>query len=103
MLITSTTIQSENDPNLKLVLTRNDDPDDPADPQEVLVEWKRADGTGSSGPLIVFDPTDSDEKQFEDADCVAAEIWGRDRKGRAAATNSMIHDVWRVLKQIAGM
>ena len=99
MWIKSTTIQSENDPNLELVFTRNDQPFN-NEPAEVLVEWKRSDGT--SGPLLVFDPQTTDETQFEYADCVAAEIWGRDRKGRAAATNSMIHDVWGILKQIAG-
>ncbi|MBX3403853.1 MAG: hypothetical protein KF699_10635 [Phycisphaeraceae bacterium] len=35
--------------------------------------------------------------------CHAAElVYGRDRKGRCAATNSMIHEVWTELDRVAG-
>jgi hypothetical protein len=45
---------------------------------------------------------DDKETRYEAATKVAKAIYGTDRKGRAAATNSMIHEVLTELDRVAG-
>lgn len=45
------------------------------------------------------DPYPSD---FEHAIEVARRVWGQDKKGRPACTNSMIHEIWDAMRNIAG-
>jgi hypothetical protein len=47
-------------------------------------------------------PTDNDDTRWAAAVVAAAKICGTDRRGRPNATNSMIHDVLRELKRVAG-
>ncbi|MBX3408159.1 MAG: hypothetical protein KF869_15510 [Phycisphaeraceae bacterium] len=42
------------------------------------------------------------ESRWAKACTVAALVYGRDKKGRPAATNSMIHEVWTELDRVAG-
>jgi len=46
--------------------------------------------------------TDSRETRYEKATDVATRLYGRDRRGRAKATNSMIHDVLNEIERVMG-
>ncbi|MBX3316641.1 MAG: hypothetical protein KF902_07245 [Phycisphaeraceae bacterium] len=42
------------------------------------------------------------ESRYAKATEVAKEVYGTDRRGRAAATNSMVHDVLNEMERVAG-
>jgi hypothetical protein len=52
--------------------------------------------------ICEVDRDDDKETRYEAATKVAKAIYGTDRKGRAAATNSMIHEVLTELDRVAG-
>ncbi len=52
--------------------------------------------------IAEFKRDQSREQRFELAKLVARPICGVDRKGEAAATNSMLHDVMDLIDRVAG-
>jgi hypothetical protein len=49
-----------------------------------------------------FRRDDSREDRYAQAVEVAKAVYGSDRRGRAAATNSMVHDVLNEMERVAG-
>ena len=45
---------------------------------------------------------DDRDARYAKADEVAKVVYGTDRRGRAAATNSMVHDVMNEIERVAG-
>lgn len=52
--------------------------------------------------IAEIDRGDSREDLYAKAALVAGFVYGTDRKGRPAATNSMIHDVMNEIERVAG-
>jgi hypothetical protein len=65
---------------------------------EALVEK----GPGKRLSVARIDRDDDSEKRFEQALLASRYVYGLDRHGRAAGTNSMIHDVMNVMERLAG-
>jgi hypothetical protein len=58
----------------------------------------------TTGDAVICEVRENEprEHRFQKAMAVARLIYGTDRKGRANATNSMIHDVLQEIERIAG-
>lgn len=52
--------------------------------------------------IAAFDRDEPREARHAKALVVAAEVYGLDRKGRPAATNSMVHEVLDAIERVAG-
>ena len=52
--------------------------------------------------IAAFDRDEPRETRYPKAVEVAKAVYGTDRKGRVAATNSMVHDVLNEIERIAG-
>jgi hypothetical protein len=52
--------------------------------------------------LAEFGRDESREARYAKACIVAMHVYGSDRRGRPAATNSMIHDVMNEIERVAG-
>ncbi|MCE7974819.1 MAG: hypothetical protein DYG92_10950 [Leptolyngbya sp. PLA1] len=52
--------------------------------------------------LAEFGRDESREARYAKACVVAMHVYGTDRRGRPAATNSMVHDVMNEIERIAG-
>ena len=52
--------------------------------------------------LADFGRDESREARYAKACIVAMHVYGSDRRGRPAATNSMIHDVMNEIERVAG-
>ena len=57
---------------------------------------------GGSEVIAEFGRHESRESRYEKAVDVAMHVYGRARGGRAAATNSMVHDVLGEIERLAG-
>lgn len=52
--------------------------------------------------LAEFGRDESREARYAKACIVATHVYGTDRRGRPAATNSMVHDVLNEIERVAG-
>lgn len=66
-----------------------------------VVRMSRADGRCDK-VIDEFRRDESREARYAKAAVVARYVYGRDRRGQAAATNSMVHDVLSEIERIAG-
>lgn len=57
-------------------------------------------GVGLIERLGLMQESDTDEAKWMLAETAAGVIYGTDRKGRALATNSMIHDLLREIERV---
>mgnify|MGYP000862452821 CR=1 FL=1 len=49
-----------------------------------------------------YDLPDDREATFDHAMDLALVVYGRDRQGRPRCTNSMVHEIWNAMRDIAG-
>jgi hypothetical protein len=66
-----------------------------------VVRMSRAEGRFDK-VIAEFRRDESREARYAKACIVAARVYGNDRQGRPAATNSMIHEVLNEIERIAG-
>ena len=66
-----------------------------------VVRMSRAEGRVDT-VIAEFRRDESREARYAKAAEVAKYVYGCDRRGRAAATNSMVHDVLNEIERIAG-
>lgn len=66
-----------------------------------VVRMSRAEGRLDK-VIADFRRDESREARYAKAAEVAKYVYGRDRRGQAAATNSMVHDVLNEIERIAG-
>jgi len=66
-----------------------------------VVRMSRAEGRFDK-VIAEFRRDESREDRYAKAVEVAKHVYGRDRRGQAAATNSMVHDVLNEIERVAG-
>lgn len=65
------------------------------------VRFSRAEGRFEK-VIVEIRRDESHDARYAKAAEVAKHVYGRDRHGRAAATNSMVHDVLNEIERVAG-
>lgn len=66
-----------------------------------VVRMSRAEGRFDK-VIAEFRRDESREDRYAKATEIAKVVYGTDRRGRAAATNSMVHDVLNEIERVAG-